>query len=92
MSFLLLAIFLVAVTMVITNALKTYYGEQRNMSIFSVADSVTSELKEDISRMQASSLGGFVKVRGLDKATVPATAGNHAKGITLEFIKVNEKD
>ena len=94
-SFMLLAIFLLATTMVITNSIKTYYHEQELMSIYSVADTVLSESREEIRRMQSSDLGGYVKLRtkgsGVPDPVVPADALG-MEGQILEFIRSNEKD
>ncbi len=101
-SFALLAIFLTAVTMVISNALITYYNEQRLMSMFSVADTVFSEIKNDIRTMQpsvyptggsgGSGAGGFIKLRGSSGESLPGANGTTVTGETIEFVKANRQD
>ncbi len=92
-SFLLLAIFLTCVTMVISNALTTYYREQRLMSIYSVADTVLKEARDDITRMQGSGMTadgrerkGYVKLRsGAAGSTVKsalASVDMHGQTVT----------
>ena len=96
-TFALLGIFLSAVTMVITNSLTTYYSQQRLISMYSVADVVMGELKNDIRSMQGSvtpdgtALEGFVKLRDAS-GIVGATDRNPSTGSTIEFLKSNEYD
>lgn len=97
-SFALLAIFLSAVTMVISNSLLTYYREQKQMSIYSVADAVLSEIRNDIRTMQPSayvkadgttvSANGFVKLRN----SGTPDGDSVYRGSTIEFMKSNEND
>ncbi|MCR5339306.1 MAG: type II secretion system GspH family protein [Lachnospiraceae bacterium] len=100
-SFALLAIFLTAVTMVMSNALLTYYREQKQMSIYSVADTVLSEIREDIRTMQPSvypadggsstPAAGYIKLRN-GGASLQTTTNNEISGETIEFIKSNMQD
>ena len=101
-SFALLAIFLTAVTMVISNALITYYNEQRLMGMFSVADTVFSEIKNDIRTMQpsvypeggnsGSGAGGFIKLRGGSGESLSGSNETTVTGETIEFVKANRQD
>lgn len=101
-SFALLAIFLTAVTMVISNALLTYYREQKQMSIYSVADTVLSEIREDVRTMQPSvypagggsgaAASGYIKLRN-DGVTAPWNPSvGEITGETIEFVKSKMQD
>ncbi|MCR4691596.1 MAG: hypothetical protein K5739_09655 [Lachnospiraceae bacterium] len=107
-SFLLLAIFLTTVTMVLSNAVLTYYNEQKLMNVYSVSDTVTKEIREDIRRMQGSGSfadgrerKGYVKLRDGAGKTVTAktdrtmpdgSTKNVYHGESIEFLQANEKD
>lgn len=90
-SFLLLGIFLTAVSIVISNATGTYYREKQQLSEFTVADTVLAELRGEIRSMQASGLGGFVRIKN-GAAWQSAAVGTPCGGDMIEFIRSNEKD
>ena len=98
-SFALLAIFLVAVTIVMTYAVRNYYEVRRVMSSYSVADLVLDEIKNDINTMQIAEHevnnapygSGYVKLRNDSGVGVTGTAGTEISGNTIEFVASNKK-
>ncbi len=99
-SFALLAIFLVAVSVVITYAVKNYYNERRVMTSYSVADLVLDAVKNDIQTMQASKVTingldygeGYVKLRDETGHAIQVHDNHTVKGSTIEFVSSNIKD
>ncbi|MCR4717937.1 MAG: prepilin-type N-terminal cleavage/methylation domain-containing protein [Lachnospiraceae bacterium] len=99
-SFALLGIFLIAVSIIITYAVKNYYHEKRVMTSYSVADLVLDEIKDDIQTMQASPSeinginygAGYVKLRTESGTTIPVIDDRTIKGDTIEFVSSNIKD
>lgn len=95
--FLLLGIFLIAVSVILTTSFRQYYHEMRTMSAYSVADSVLDEIKNDIRSMQASetliSSDGYIKLRNradnkIQKTTEMAADGS-LSGQVIEFVASN---
>ena len=98
-SFALLAIFLVSVTIVMTYAVRNYYEVRRVMSAYSVADLVLDEVKNDIMTMQSANHDvndlaygrGYIKLR-TDSGAIIGADSHTIKGDTIEFVASNRKD
>jgi len=97
-SFALLAIFLTVVTKCISDVITSYYTQQKLMSMYTVADSVMGELKDEICTMQGSELKGgagkgYLKLRDADGITVTTAddSGTYT-GSCIEFLQSNLKD
>lgn len=97
-SFALLAIFLSVVTMCISDVLTTYYRQQKLMSMYTVADTVMGELKDEIATMQGSELKGgagkgYIKLRDESgNAITTVDANGKYTGTTIEFLQPNTMD
>nr|MCR5623785.1 type II secretion system GspH family protein [Lachnospiraceae bacterium] len=102
-SFAILAIFLIAVSMAITVSVRQYNEERNLIMAFDVADTITSMLKDDIRSMQGTVNGmsdtdtsdpGYIKLRDADGNTVPFTDGSPAaiSGETIEFVMPGASD
>ena len=98
-SFALLAIFLVAVTIVMTYAVRNYYEVRRVMSSYSVADLVLDEIKNDINTMQIAEHdvndiaygSGYVKLRDESGTGISSFDEHEITGSTIEFVASNKK-
>ena len=92
-SFALLSIFLMTATMCISHAVIFHYSERQNMSAYSVADIVFSEIKDELRTMQSSEYYGYVKIRKKsdsdDKLMAVSENGGVYEGTTIEFVPSN---
>ncbi len=97
-SFALLAIFLSVVTMTISDVMTTYFRQQKLMSMYTVADTVMGELRDEIATMQGSELKGgagkgYIKLRDESGAAITAVDANGKyTGTTIEFLQSNTMD
>lgn len=88
-TFALLSIFMVTATMCISHAVTFFFDEQQQMSSFTIADLVYSEVKDEIRTMQGSDgeHKGYIKLRNPDGAADYAS-GTYT-GSIIEFVVSN---
>lgn len=87
-TFALLGIFFVAITITMTGSTRTYYQERSTMAAYTVADGVLSEIQSDVRTILPESEGGYIKIR--DKGKTKPYSGGTISGNNIEFACSND--